>query len=976
MVTEEKGKSIDLHKIAAYIKKNIVRFIHSPLFKKEWFWALLFALFCSTMTLSNLLWTAGDQILQTDDMMGHMAKITYIADCLKHGQIPSWFGGWYNGTAATQYYVPLSYYVTVPLYWIFKKPLLTYKVLCILVLTIGGMGVYKICRERIGAYVGFFGIAAYCLQHVLTQSLFERGVIAQAPIIAAMPWYLYSVYNCMEKPNKKNFFGATFTTCVLIFSHAMHAYLVCGVTMAVGLLFVLMRRFSWKNYGMCVVSLVLSGIISACWSVVGVLGLEDYNEPYLQQSGIDKFTASADWFFGSTESTPLVFSTVLLAWSFLVLILLIRRFHKREKVSVFVMFTMVLMLVSLVLSFGKKIPGYKLIPLASSLVPGRILTYTAVMTAILFAYLIKLLLDRRKKVTYLIAIVVIGITVCMMNPFAQSWEISQDENLKGLSVNTQERYDKGRFLGSMSSTVLWNATQKNLNLSDGWNIEGTVHNWASWLKNIALKTGKNDYILKQLEYWNVEYYMVENGNDALGADLEAHGFVPELSGDIYTLYHDTKASGYYYTDPRNILVIGSTTNAIAVQYPNMVKDNRDELLMYSIEELERYDCIYLMEQNITTRSQKEEMEAYISQLVADGVTVWVEPMMNSRFQLFDVTATWAERDKVPNKAELVVTEECPYALEKGTLFGSYTKDGCLALYNLDETYLALEQKNGSVSNAIVGTKKVDGGEVLFLGGTFSQLIDVVYAEYNGYEAIDGMVMEQSKAVDKFYQSMFDYYELETDWEPTPFSASVFHENYRGGNFYYQSRQNKTVTVSITYSPRWKIYLDGEEIPVHQRENLITLDLPAGRHMVSLEYGMTKYGKFGYLVTFIGLFLWLFLQVFFERIPGMHFSAGKIDVNKQFMQLPQRKNAPKRKKRVKGEKKKTSKDSKTIAGEGTLEPETSSETSMKAHGEGEQSKDAPSEEVQGEVTCGEDISGEHVKPKPKEKIEITIDEFRF
>lgn len=844
--------------------KNRIRF-YKAFYRKEWFWALAFALLCSILTLSNLLWTPNDMILETDDLMGHMTKITYIADCLKHGEIPSWFGGWYNGTAATQYYVPLSYYVTVPLYWIFGNILLTYKVLCVLVLTIGGMGVWKLCHDRIGKYAGFFGIAAYCFQYMLTISLYRKGVIAQAPIIAVMPWYFYAVYNCMEKPSRKNFAGAVITADVLIFSHAMHAYMVCGATMAVGLVMVLVKKFRWKNYGTTVLSLVLAGMISACWSVVGVLGLEDYNEPYLQQSGVDMFTAKLGWFTDKSYASQMQFSAILVIWAAAVVVMLVTKRCSHKKVTAFVGMTTLLMFATLIFSFGKKVLGYQLIPMSGSLVPGRILTYTAVMAAVLFAYLAYELVQEHNKTAYLMVVLICGITAYTMNPFAQKWTVRVDKDVLPIEYE-EDSYTRGRLLGALGTSLVWDASTKHINMSDGWNIEGTVHNWAIWLRPMALACGKTEYLLKQMAYWNVEYVVTQPEDQSFREALAENGYEP--MDETLSVWQDTAESSYYFTDSRDMLVIGSTTNAIGVQYPFMVKDNRDSLLQYPVEELKSYKCVYLIEQDIRTRRQKEEMEAVIEELVDAGVTVWIEPMTASRFQLFDVRAAWVEREIASGNSAYLVEEASPYDIDKGILYRNCPHAGFLSLYNLDEIYLSEIQKSGAISNAIIGTKKVGDGEVLFLGGSFSQNIEVVYAEYNGKGAVTGNTALFSETSDEFYQSMFRYYDIETEWKPTPFQASVFQKNYRGGTFTYDSSKDQEVTVSITYSPRWKISVDGKEVPVGQRENLIVLNLPAGAHEVTLQYGMTIYGKIGYMITLAGILLLVGILIVFYRISGV------------------------------------------------------------------------------------------------------------
>jgi len=74
-----------------------------------------------------------------------------------------------------------------------------------------------------------------------------------------------------------------------------------------------------------------------------------------------------------------------------------------------------------------------------------------------------------------------------------------------------------------------------------------------------------------------------------------------------------------------------------------------------------------------------------------------------------------------------------------------------------------------------------------------------------------------------------------------------------------------MVLSVIYTPRWKATLDGEPIDVGQKENLITMNLPAGDHEVKLVYGLTKYGIAGYVISFVGLLLFILFLKFYDII---------------------------------------------------------------------------------------------------------------
>ncbi|MDD3200330.1 MAG: 6-pyruvoyl-tetrahydropterin synthase-related protein, partial [Eubacteriales bacterium] len=134
------------------------------------------------------------------DLMGHMAKVQYIAQSIKEGIAPTWFPYWYCGTPVTQYYPPLSYLLMVPIYAFAENVTLSFKIYCFIVLFSGGIGVWFFCRTYIGKWCGLFGCVVFCLQPYTLQTLFTQGQIAQGPIIALTPWYLLAIISYSQRP--------------------------------------------------------------------------------------------------------------------------------------------------------------------------------------------------------------------------------------------------------------------------------------------------------------------------------------------------------------------------------------------------------------------------------------------------------------------------------------------------------------------------------------------------------------------------------------------------------------------------------------------------------------------------------------------------------------------------------------------------------------------------------------------------------
>ena len=133
-----------------------------------------------------------------------------------------------------------------------------------------------------------------------------------------------------------------------------------------------------------------------------------------------------------------------------------------------------------------------------------------------------------------------------------------------------------------------------------------------------------------------------------------------------------------------------------------------------------------------------------------------------------------------------------------------------------------------------------------------------------------MIKENSDRVEEMYKSIFTYYGINMDYMPEIFdSVTEHHWDYNGGSFTYESDMQQDVIVSVTYTPRWTATVDGKEIPVGQMEHLITLTLPAGRHTVELKYGITVYGLVGYIISAVGVVLFLVLMLAWNGIVRLY-----------------------------------------------------------------------------------------------------------
>lgn len=845
------------------------------LFVIELVLAIMLTIVCILIGMSNLLLASNELYPNATDLLGHMTKVMYLSEQVLQGHLASWFPYWYNGATTVQYYVPLSYITMIPLYILTDNVMLTFKLFCGIVLFIGGMGVWAFSYKKIGRFCGLVAIPAFCLQPLLLESLYREGVIAQGPIFAIMPWFLLLFLSCAEKPTKRNYIGATILGVLLILSHAMHAFMVCLSVGIVLFLLILLRKVTMKNFIITISTIVFAGILTAFWSLVGATGFENPGIPYLLPEAAAYTTANIQWFLPDAVNAFFYFSiaiSVFFVISILVYIVAAIRKTNHNSHQLYILACIIITVLTCIFSFGMQIPGFRILPFASSMVPGRILTFTAVTAAITISYGVYTIW-KLPKVKYLfrpIVFVMIFIMIYEMNPYKNQYAITSPANyqaMKSIANNDKPIFDKGRYMwyGTMDSSEILFSYKNGVAVSSGWNIEGTLQNQVIYNNYVALPLKQYDYIKKQIAFWNIRYLLLNNEYQDLAQSLteEMQFDISEANRSGFTLYTSKQPSAYYLKDNRNALVISNGMQGLTISFPYLVQGKSDDLSDYTLKELLKFKLIYIVEPQITTLTQITSFENIVETLIDSGVTVMIEPTATKTFDLFDVSV---KNEFFATSPGVSTTVECPYNIQDSILEDNSHLPMVRSLYGLDQEYVNFNLNHGAVQSAILGTKKVSRGEVIFVGAHLSQYLDSVYTRNNGINALSNTVLENSKMVESIYTTLFSYYNVEKDFLPKTFdSVTTQAWDYNGGTFSYDSDDEQEITLSITYAPRWSATVDGQAIEVGQRENLITLTLPAGTHKVMLHYGITLYGKIGYAITAFGLVALTLVLLFWKYI---------------------------------------------------------------------------------------------------------------
>lgn len=826
--------------------------------------------------MRDLMMASNDVYPITSDAMGHLAKVAYIAECLQQWKLPSWFPFWYNGSTVSQYYPPLSYILMAPIQVATGNVMLTYKIFCFLSIFIGALGVWFCCRKFMGNWCGVFGAAVYCVEPFLLRSLTLAGVLAQGPVFMISPWFLYSVLRYVLNPKRSLWIANAVFTALLILSHAMHAYMMCLCITIILVICAIFRKIDGKKVTMLGLAIAVGGVSTAVWAVQGATRLENPAIPYLLEEAALIYTATLDWYNGVNErSGGLYFHGILfISCAAAALIYTVLNLKKKNRCihgNVYIGYTILLFLFTVVFSFGKHLPFFGVVPLARSLVPGRILSLTAVCAAVLCAYIVYTVsrIGRYKEIRALMGLIVASAIMLGVNPLGNhSYTRDLNEMYKGIMTKIGGEggpFDKGRYswLASVFSWESYFPVIHNFNTTDGWNIEGTPHNSAIWLHNIALVANREDYVIKNLLHWNVRSLLVDKNYEKLLRKLkEEQGFYEVDGYERFSILKSDSPSSYYFEDRRDTAVAGLGGDGMAITFPWVVRGTRQKLSLADIQELRRYKTIYFSQPDMDTRYDVEKFEALVRQLVKEGKTVIVEAGSDQNFPVLGVSSYDVEvdGDTVLHRNENAQFSCAVKSLEFNEAHTSR------AYIGLDLAYYILDKKNSTLSSDIIGEKYIEEGKVYFVGMMLSQNLEASYIQRVGYVPEiqgDRGVLPQKEIL----EAILEIGSPEKEFKPESFPVLRQQWEYNGGEFEYVSDREAEITVSVTYTPHWKITLDGERIPAQSKENLISLRLPSGRHTVKLHYGMTRYGIIGLVITCMGLFMGILIGIGYKRFES-------------------------------------------------------------------------------------------------------------
>ncbi len=760
------------------------------------------------------------------DTLGHLAKVQYLGEHFKEtGEIASWMPHWYCGFPVLKYYPPLWYIIAIPIFYTLRDVFLTYNFFVILWAILASSVVFFTVKRKLDFLSALFCAFFFAIAPFTIRELFYIGGIPRLFAILFFPLCFYFTQELFKTTNLRRviiFLSISFLFYILF--HAMTAFFSMTTLMVyIGFKCILEKKVYLKQIGSYLTSVGISVILSAWWLFPAYL--ERFgtfsSEEAIQTTSIylKEILGMNFHLFGEIGSRYLGVSILLFA-----LISLYISTNK-EKMAIFLT-----ALYCVFFSLGTRTAFYN-IPFYSQLFfPERALSDATFLLIFLSSTLFLEIKNIKTKKRYIIGGVLIAICILDFFPSFQlsdRWE--EPENV----INATKMAN----MGGRISLISHNAAKAfypvflDRKSVEGYYIQGTRHHKELAGINDALQYKWYDYILKRYNKWNVHCVAVSQHNE-FSSFLEKNGFSKTSSTDNLDLYCRSTGS-YVYPLEKTAIVIGKYSQTVSMVFPEIAEGYSEYLDDYDIDYLKKFDMLILSGFSF---HKKENAEAMISELVAEDVKVIID--------LQGANVNWQESSPsflgvnamsidVEGTVDLETEELEDFIFEPFYYKGDAWRS--VAYLGLENSILNIKKENESYT--ILGYNVINGKKVYYVG------LNLFYHTLLTHD-------KDAKRV------------LETIVQPQEsHSTKIELRNFAMGNesieFEYLLGVPTSTVVSVTWSPNWRAYVNGEEIKVQNFENLILLNLPAGDHKVTIEQRRTTLEIFSFVITILA-FLFVFI----------------------------------------------------------------------------------------------------------------------
>jgi hypothetical protein len=776
------------------------------------------------------------------DVWGHLARVWYMAKVLGEGGAPpDWFPHWYNGTALIQYYPPGSTWALAPIQMITDDVEVTFRIFAGIAVLFAGVATYLILLRWATPQWAALAAISFAAAPQFTRILYFEGNIPRTFIYALMPIMLGLSLRLLETGNRKHFI---WLIVIVVFSTHVHHHqtVLFFSTLAVGALVYLVN--SDRDQRLNAIKLYAAwgaGIALGAWFIVpGVTHIDYANVPNVEFLAQAVERDNLSHLFNPKRGSVLIDDAYIgvILTVLAISVALVRRDRRT--------WTLTLMAISaIVLAHGLKTPVFKYYPVPGT-VPVRFVetaTLSLIFLAANFHDVLRLVKIRRtpllnaRRVYFIAMLAVVVLMVQDYSPYWSRTRVVDSRPLDGVVATFPEAQPGARIDVNLPSRAASTWFFKPIEdtgwrLPSGFSIETTPHQSTIFNFNSALRNNKSEFVARTFELWNVRASVTGADQIAVQNALLAAGFVQQDEDLGHTVLVSDEKSKPVMKFDRSMLGIGRGARGIAEEYPWASYSEAEYFDDLDFDYVERFDILFLWD---FLWKDRDLVENKIAEWVESGKTVLIDMTRMPDPGIFGTSVVLAEMPGQPDMrpgrdADFEFTD--PYSLDwadEGETWRGVTYRG------LDGSILEFATVEGNIAPAL-GYKMVGDQKLYFLG-----LGWLIHASG-----------KNDPVASDFLDSFFDRASPARDLSLPAVEITNFEPSSDNWGFDYTLERGGPVLVSETWSPHWRVRVDGTEIDVKVHENLMLLDLPSGDHSVRIDYGSTPVQWVSAGMTMFGL----------------------------------------------------------------------------------------------------------------------------
>ena len=360
-----------------------------------------------------------------------------------------------------------------------------------------------------------------------------------------------------------------------------------------------------------------------------------------------------------------------------------------------------------------------------------------------------------------------------------------------------------------------------------------------------LKLGYLETAVEKLRLWNSNFVVLTRHvkqrkdfqNRKFKEVLTDNGFAKIYENNSFQLFRSKNPSSYFQEVTSDTLIIGQWPPVFTSLSESSIGSGKSFFLDdYSLADLKHFKTLVLHGFAYKNKANAEDL---IRRYVNQGGQVVVDAQSGDEFTIYrrgsflgvdihgvSLSGKVPLKTKSPNSLNLPQLEPLSLPNKWHTIY--YT--------NLDRTLVTAQENQRSLP--VVGYKKVGSGKVYFLGGNL-----LFYGFSRHEEDISKLLGKIIDSSDKKKRAL-----VKPDVDQTRFTATSMDVTYR-------AKRSFPALISRTYSPHWRVELDGKKmVPINKVEGLIQLNLPGGKHRITMYYGRTAIHTISKVVTALGFLI--------------------------------------------------------------------------------------------------------------------------